>query len=107
MYLLLRPDIGKEYLALCSSQLPFMDFLFGDDPEKHLKEIGDQNKIGAKISPNYRGQHPSQGRPGYNSYKKSNNWGEATTPNFGNTKVMPTGTTRAPGQANGALTSSH
>ena len=69
--LLLRPDIGREYSALCSSQLPFTDFLFGDDLQKHLKDIGDQNKIGAKITPNYKGQRPSPGRPGNNSYKQS------------------------------------
>ena len=75
--LLLRPDIGREYSALCSSQLPFTDFLFGDDLQKHLKDIGDQNKIGAKITPNYKGHRPSPGRPGnnsYNSYKQSKNW---------------------------------
>ena len=72
--LLLRPDIGKEYSALCSSQLPFTDFLFGDDLQKHLKDIGDQNKIGAKITPNYKGQRSSPGRPGNNSYKPSKNW---------------------------------
>ena len=66
--LLLRPDIGREYSALCSSQLPFTDFLFGDDLQKHLKDIGDQNKTGAKITPNYRGHRPSAGRPGNNSY---------------------------------------
>lgn len=75
--LLLRPDIGREYSALCSSQLPFTDFLFGDDLQKHLKDIGDQNKIGAKITPNYKGHRPSPGRPGnnsYNGYKQSKNW---------------------------------
>ena len=51
-HLLLRPDIGKEYSALCSSRLPFTDFLSGDDLQKHLKDIGNQNKIGAKITPN-------------------------------------------------------
>jgi len=71
--LLLRPDIGKEYSALCSSQLPFTDFLFGDDLQKHLKDIGDQNKIGAKITSNYKGHRSSPGRPGNNSYKQSKN----------------------------------
>ena len=69
--LLLRPDIGKEYSALCSSQLPFTDFLFGDDLQKHLKDIGDQNKIGAKITPNYKGERSFPRRPGNNSSKQS------------------------------------
>ena len=38
--LLLRPDIGKECSALYSSQLLFTDLLFGDDLQKHLKDIG-------------------------------------------------------------------
>ena len=72
--LFLRLDIGKEYSPLCSSQLPFTDFLFGDDLQKHLEDIGDQNKKGAKITPNYKRQRSPPGRPGNNSYKQSKNW---------------------------------
>ena len=103
--LLLRPDIGKEYSALCSSQLPFTDFIFGDDLQKHLKDIGDQNKIGAKITSNYKGQRSSPGRPGNNSYKQSKNW-RGHNPNLGNTKTVPTGT-RHPIQASRTLTVSY
>ena len=39
--LFLKPDIGRDYSALCSSQLLFTDLLFGDDLQKHLKDIGD------------------------------------------------------------------
>ena len=45
----MKPDIGKDYAALCSAELPFTDMLFGDDLQKHLKDIGDVNKIGAKF----------------------------------------------------------
>ena len=72
--LLLKPDIGREYSALCSSQLPFTDLVFGDDLQKHLKDIGDQSKIGAKITLAHKGTHPYAGKSGYNSYKQPKNW---------------------------------
>ena len=40
--LLLKPDFGRECSSLCSSQLPFTDLLFGEDLQKHLKDISDQ-----------------------------------------------------------------
>ena len=46
---LMKPDIGSEFGSLCSPVVPFTDNLFGDDLQKHLKDIGDQNKIGAKL----------------------------------------------------------
>ena len=105
--LLLRPDIGREYSALCSSQLPFTDFLFGDDLQKHLKDIGDQNKIGAKITPNYKG-HRLQKDLAITAIMaiSSQKTGEATTSNLGNPRTMPTGT-RQPGQANRTLAASY
>ena len=72
--LLLKPDIGREYSALCSSQLPFTDLLFGDDPKKHLKDNGDQNKIGAKITPAHKGTRPYPVKSGYTSHKQPQNW---------------------------------
>ena len=72
----MKPDIGKDYAALCSAQLPFTDMLFGDDLHKQLKDIGDVNKIGAKFptrpstaksgdflyapAPNRQGSRPSK-----------------------------------------------
>ena len=53
---LMKPDIWKDYASLCSQQIPFTDFLFGDDFQKQLKDIGDVNKIGVKVS---RGSHRS------------------------------------------------
>ena len=43
--LLLKPDCRREYSALCSSKLLFTDLLFGDDLQKNLKDVGDQNKF--------------------------------------------------------------
>ena len=30
----MKPDIGKDYASLCSQQIPFTDYLFGDDLQK-------------------------------------------------------------------------
>ena len=45
----MKPDIGKDCAALGSPHVPFRDLLFGDDLQKQLKDIGDVNKIGAKV----------------------------------------------------------
>ena len=73
--LFLKPDIGREYSPLCSSQLPFTELLFGDDLQKHLKDISDHNKIGAKITPAHKGTCPYAGKShsGYNNYKQPKN----------------------------------
>ena len=72
--LLLKPDIGREYSALCSSQLPFTDLLFGDNLTKHLKDIGDQNKIGAKITPAHKGTRPYPGEVWLHQLQAAQNW---------------------------------
>ena len=38
---LMKPDIGSEFGSLSSPMVPFTDYLFGDDLQKHLKDIGD------------------------------------------------------------------
>ena len=52
-HLLMKADIDKVYAPLSSCDVPVTDFLFGDDLQKHLKDIGDQNKIGATINPSH------------------------------------------------------
>ena len=66
---LMKPDIGKDYASLCSQQIPFTDYLFGDDLQKQLKDIGDVNKIGAKVQVS-RGCHRSSS--GYENINTSN-----------------------------------
>ena len=49
---------------LCTLLFPiaiYTDLLFGDDLQKHLKDIADQNKIGAKITPALKGTRPYAG----------------------------------------------
>ena len=56
---LMKPDIGRDYASLCSPYVPFTDWLFGDDLQKQLKDIGDVNKIGVKVQ-GHRGPHRPQ-----------------------------------------------
>ena len=68
---LMKPDIGRDYASLCSPHVPFTDWLFGDDLQKQLKDIGDVNKIGAKVQ-GHRGPHrPSTGYANNNNSKGS------------------------------------
>lgn len=57
----MKPDIGKHYASLCSQQSPFTDYLFGDDLQKQLKDIGDVNKIGAEVQASRGSQSGSSG----------------------------------------------
>ena len=50
----MKPDIGKDYTALCLPHVSFTDWLFGDDLKKQLKDIGDENKIGAQVLPSHK-----------------------------------------------------
>ena len=50
--------IIKDYNALCLPHVPFTVWLFGDDLQKQLKDIGDENKIGAHVLPVHK---PSYG----------------------------------------------
>lgn len=45
---LMKPDIDKDYVSLCSPHVPFTDLLFGDGLQKQLKDIGDVNKKGQR-----------------------------------------------------------
>ena len=61
---LLRPDIAKPYQSVCSKSNPITTCLFGDELPKHIKDIGEVNKISKRVS----------GRPGLikhtvNTYK--------------------------------------
>ena len=57
---LTKPDIGRDYASLCSPHVPFTDWLFGDDLQKQLKDIGDVNKIGAKVQGHREPPRPTQ-----------------------------------------------
>jgi len=44
----LRPDIAPAYQSVCSKSNPVTTNLFGDELPKHIKEIGEVNKIARK-----------------------------------------------------------
>ena len=45
---LLKPDISSTYQSVCSKSNPVTTFLFGDKLPKHIKNIGEVNKISRK-----------------------------------------------------------
>ena len=47
---LIKPNLKKEYGALCSKRNPISDFLFGDDLQGQLTSITASNKIGQTTS---------------------------------------------------------
>ena len=44
----LKPDISSAYQSVCSKCNPVTTFLFGDELPKHMKDIGEVNKISRK-----------------------------------------------------------
>ena len=41
----LKPDISSAYQSVCSKSNPVTTFPFGDELPKHIKDIGEVNKI--------------------------------------------------------------
>eukprot|EP00105_Crassostrea_gigas_P034950 XP_019919098.1 PREDICTED: uncharacterized protein LOC109617440 [Crassostrea gigas] len=52
---LMKPDMKGEYTHLCSHNLKYTDYLFGDDVPKTVKDITDCSKISNKIGLGFRG----------------------------------------------------
>ena len=46
----LKPDIARPYQSVCNKSNAFTTCLFGDELPKHIKEIGEVNKISRKVS---------------------------------------------------------
>lgn len=51
----MKPDMKGEYTHLCSHNLKYTDYLFGDDVRKTVKDSTDGSKISNKIGLGYRG----------------------------------------------------
>ena len=45
----MKSDLRQDYLHLCSTTVPFTDYLFGDDVSKTVKDIQEVNRAGQKI----------------------------------------------------------
>ena len=46
----LKPEIAKPYQSVCNKSNVITTFLFGDELPKHIKEIGEVNKISKMVS---------------------------------------------------------
>ena len=46
----LKPDIARPYQSVCNKSNAITTCLFGDELPKHIKEIGEVNKISRKVS---------------------------------------------------------
>ena len=45
----MKSDLRQDYMHLCSTTVPFTDYLFGDDVSKTVKDIQEVNRAGQKI----------------------------------------------------------
>ncbi|XP_074612864.1 uncharacterized protein LOC141870297 [Acropora palmata] len=61
----LKPEIAKPYQSVCNRSNAITTFLFGDELPKHIKEIGEVNKISRKVS-----GRPTSVRNMVSSYKR-------------------------------------
>ena len=51
---LLRPDLNKQYGALCNPSTPMSTFLFADDLNKEVEELTKSNKLSGKVHHKHR-----------------------------------------------------
>ena len=51
---LIRPDLNKQYAALCNPSTTVSTFLFGDDLNKEVEELTKSNKLSSKVTPKQR-----------------------------------------------------
>ena len=51
---LLRPDLNKQYGALCNPTTPLSTFLFGDDLNKEVEELTKSNKLSGEVHQKHR-----------------------------------------------------
>ena len=67
---LIKPELGPEYAALCSPDVPFTQWLFGDELFKQVQELGAENKLGRKVSKN-PGSYNKKHNHAYNTYNQN------------------------------------
>ncbi|XP_068674606.1 uncharacterized protein [Montipora foliosa] len=71
----IKPELNEDYKHLCSSSVPFTEFLFGNDADlsKQLKDLAEATKVSKKLNPKVDG-HKSNGHRGY-KHAKSKGFG--------------------------------
>lgn len=74
----IKPKLSRDYASLSSSQVPITDMLFGDDLQKHLKDIKEINKIGHLVGTSSRRPGPqyyeNRGRKPQNLFLRKNDF---------------------------------
>ena len=48
---LIRPDLNKQYAALCNPSTSISTYLFGDFLRKEVEELSTSNKLSNKVTP--------------------------------------------------------
>ena len=58
----IKPELNKDNKHLCSSSVPFTEFLFGNDADlsKQLKNLAEVTKVSKRLNPKADG-HKSNG----------------------------------------------
>ena len=71
----INPELNEDYKHLCSSSVPFTEFLLGNDADlsKQLKDLAKATKVSKKLNPRVKG-HKSNGYRGY-KHAKSKGFG--------------------------------
>lgn len=66
----IKPELNEDYKHLCSSSVPFSEFLFGNDADlsKQLKDLAEATKVSKKLNPKAE-SHKSNGYRGYKNAK--------------------------------------
>lgn len=95
-----KPDLDPKYHYLCSSSLPYTEFLYGEDGDvnKNVREINDLNRIGRNVSrgqrSGFRGRRPfgsrrGRGAKGSRFFRSSENQSSGTQYTSKNQKSGP------------------
>ena len=71
----IEPALNEDYKHLCSSSVPFTEFLFGNDTDlsKRLKDLAEATKVSKKLNLKAEG-HKSNGYMGNKHAKSKRLW---------------------------------
>ena len=82
-------DLSPSYKQLCLPSHPVTTFLFGDDLQKDIKEIGETYRLGAKTA-GYQARGAMRGKPAYRGRggQGENMHGQASTHGYGQLRAV-------------------
>ncbi|KAK2558945.1 hypothetical protein P5673_018570 [Acropora cervicornis] len=75
----IRPNLNKDYSSLCDSHVPVTTYLFGDNLETQLNDIGASNKISKAAVPQTFDKARPYGHPHFHSTNNSSSQGKKFT----------------------------